>query len=121
MEFRGVTSIQDIARICHNLNKAYCEAIGDTTQVTWEEAPTWQKNSAVEGVKFHLSNETTPEDSHKSWLKSKEEDGWVYDIVKDEDRKTHPCILPYNKLPKEQRIKDHLFKSIVDSFKTKGE
>jgi len=37
--------IEDIARMCHQINKSYCEAIGDYSQVDWENAPEWQKQS----------------------------------------------------------------------------
>ena len=47
---------KDIATVAHELNKAYCESIGDNSQPTWEDAPEWQKSSAVNGVKFHLEN-----------------------------------------------------------------
>lgn len=108
---------QQIAELCHNVNKAYCESIGDYSQPTWEDAPDWQKASAMEGVYFHLENDTTPEQSHESWMKSKENDGWVYGKVKDADKKTHPCMVPYNQLPQEQKSKDYIFKAIVDTFK----
>ena len=110
--------IEDIARICHNVNKAYCEAFGDKTQPVWEEAPEWQRKSAIDGVRFHLKNETTPEQSHESWLAVKKADGWTYGPVKNPEKKEHPCFVPYSQLPKEQQVKDHLFKAIVDSFKT---
>ena len=35
--------------------------------------------------------------------------GWVYGEHKDEQRKTHPCIVPYDELPAAQRAKDALF------------
>ena len=69
------------------------------------------------GVLFHLENEVTPEQSHVSWMREKTDNGWVYGEVKDPENKTHPCIVDYDKLPQEQRVKDHLFKAIVDSFK----
>lgn len=106
-----------IANICHNVNKAFCETQGDFSQPTWEDAPQWQKDSAMNGVKFHLDNETTPEMSHENWLKVKLEDGWVYGEVKDVEKKTHPCIMPYHELPEFQQTKDALFKAVVDSFK----
>ena len=34
---------EDIARVAHQVNKAYCEALGDTSQPDWENAPDWQK------------------------------------------------------------------------------
>lgn len=114
-------STTKIAEICHEVNRAYCHSIGDTSQPSWENAPQWQKDSAIVGVKFHLENQTTPEQSHESWLQQKIEDGWVYGDVKDPDKKTHPCIVPYHQLPPEQRSKDYLFKAVCDVFKRDSE
>lgn len=112
-------NIQEIAKVCHEVNRAYCLSIGDTSQPSWEEAPQWQKDSAIKGVLFHLEGDTTPEQSHESWMKEKLETGWKYGPVKDPDKKEHPCMVPYNQLPIEQRAKDYLFKSVVDSYKRK--
>lgn len=107
-----------IAKLCHQVNKAYCESLGDTSQPNWEEAPNWQKESAIKGVTFHLDNEnTSPADSHNSWLKEKEDDGWKYGEIKDPIKKEHPCFVPYEQLPKEQKAKDYIFKAICDFFK----
>jgi hypothetical protein len=108
----------DIALICHEANRAYCHAVGDDSQKPWIEAPEWQKLSAIKGVEHRLANpESLPEDSHKSWIMEKEESGWKYGEVKDENLKTHPCMVPYAKLPLEQRLKDALFIAIVDALK----
>lgn len=109
--------VPQIARVCHNVNRAYCISIGDHSQPTWEEAPAWQKSSAFAGVEFHLEKERSPSESHESWMKQKVEDGWVYGDYKDPKKKTHPCILPYEELPESQRVKDYLFKAVVDSLK----
>jgi hypothetical protein len=107
----------DIAKVCHNVNKAYCESIGDNSQPLWKDAPDWQKESAVNGVKFHTENPNSkPSDSHENWMKEKIEQSWVYGKVKDPEKKTHPCIVPYNELPKEQQTKDALFIAVVRSF-----
>lgn len=110
-------NISQIARVCHEVNRAYCKSIGDNSQASWEEAPQWQRDSAIKGVEFHQSGETTPEQSHESWMREKVETGWVYGPVKDPEKKEHPCMVPYNELPIEQRTKDYLFKAVVDSFK----
>lgn len=105
------------AKVAHNVNQAYCRAIGDPTQEDWENCPKWQRESCIAGVKFHLEHpDSTPEDSHKSWLEHKERDGWTYGQVKDEALKTHPCFVPYDQLPLEQRVKDYLFKAVIDSI-----
>ena len=108
----------DIAQVAHEVNKAYCEAIGDKSQTSWDEAPAWQKESALLGVMFHVENPNAgPEASHNSWLKEKLENGWRLGHVKDANEKTHPCILPFQDLPKEQQAKDFLFRQVVHSLK----
>ena len=117
--------IEFMAEIAHEANRAYCEAIGDHSQVAWAEAPDWQKESARKGV-IGVLHGNGPVQSHESWLKEKEAAGWVYGPVKNPAKKTHPCMLPHDQLPTEQRIKDVLFVNVVhvarDLFrKTLGE
>ncbi|PLR84654.1 hypothetical protein CVD25_01065 [Bacillus canaveralius] len=112
-----MNDVAAIAKICHEVNRAYCLSLGDESQPKWEDAPQWQRDSAINGVEFHLNNETTPEQSHENWMKDKVADGWVYGEVKDPEKKTHPCMVPYAQLPLEQRTKDYLFKAVVDSYK----
>lgn len=102
---------EEIAQVAHEINKSYCESIGDDSQPTWEDAPEWQKSSAVNGVDFHLKNpDADAEKSHESWLKQKFEEGWVKGPVKDAGKKEHPCCVPYHELPPGQKSKDFLFK-----------
>lgn len=109
---------EDVAKICHEANKAYCATIGDNSQPSWENAPEWQKESAINGVRFHCLNEnTTPADSHNSWLKEKTEQGWSWGEIKDAEKKEHPCFTAYENLPKPQQVKDYIFKNIVEAYK----
>lgn len=109
--------IDKIARVCHEANKAYCEALGDLSQVPWEQAPEWQRESARLGVKLHLSGEHGPEASHQSWMQQKINDGWAYGVEKNPELKTHPCIVPFENLPREQQAKDFIFRAIVHSMR----
>lgn len=109
---------ENIAQVAHEINQAFCASIADNSQPSWEDAPEWQKSSAVNGVQFHIDNpEASPSASHDSWLKQKEEEGWKYGPVKDAEAKEHPCFVPYDQLPVEQRSKDYLFKQVVHSLK----
>ena len=113
----SVFTTEQIARVCHDANRAYCETIGDNSQKSWAEAEQWQRNSAVNGVSFALSHPDSPASSqHEAWLRDKVSDGWVNGPVKDFALKTHPCIVPYDQLPIEQRMKDYLFKAVVAAF-----
>jgi hypothetical protein len=94
-------TVTDVAKLCHEANRALCETQGDNSQPKWEDAPEWQTQSAINGVKFHLDNPNAgTDDSHNSWLKEKKETGWKYGPVKDADKKEHPCFVPYEDLPK---------------------
>lgn len=107
-----------IARVAHEINRAYCASLGDTSQPAWEDAPEWQQKSAIAGVEMHLANpDATPEQSHESWLAQKIAAGWVYGEVKDAEKKEHPCVRPYDELPPEQKSKDYLFRSVVHMLK----
>lgn len=107
-----------LAEVCHAVNAAYCRAIGDLLQPTWADAPDNIKASAIDGVNFQLDNPDAPAgESHRNWLKFKEADGWKYGDVKDPTAKTHPCMVPFEELPLEQQVKDHLFKAVVDALR----
>jgi hypothetical protein len=107
-------NIERLARFAHEINRAYCQSIGDNSQEAWEDAPIWQKESAIAGVKMHLGNpDATPGDSHNSWMAQKVADGWVYGLVKDAKKKTHPAMVPYEELPNEVKSKNYLFKAVV--------
>lgn len=113
-----VEKLYEIARVAHEINRAYCLAIGDSSQPTWEDAPSWQVESAVNGVMFHMEHpEAGPDASHNNWMKEKIEAGWVYGQVKDADAKIHPCIVPFEQLPMQQQFKDYLFRQVVHSLK----
>lgn len=106
--------IIEIARLCHEANRAICEAAGDHSQANWEGAEQWQRDSAVKGVQYAITfPDATPEDQHTAWMQDKIADGWGYGPIKDAESKTHPCIVPYGDLSFEQRVKDYVFKAIV--------
>jgi len=110
--------VEFIAKCCHEINRVYCESIGDFTQPKWDDAPYWQRESAVAGVQYAINNpDATPEDQHNSWMKAKFDDGWIYGPVKDPERKEHPCLVPYHALPEQQKAKDKFFQTTVQLLK----
>ena len=107
----------EIAKVCHEVNRAYCQALGDNSQPPWEDAPQWQRDSAEMGVKLHTENrQAGPEASHESWMAQKLADGWKYGQVKNPEAKEHPCIVPFSELPVEQQAKDYIFRAVVHAL-----
>ena len=63
---------EQIARVAHEANRAYCQALGDNSQPAWEDAPQWQRDSAMLGVKLHTENPNAgAQASHESWMAQK--------------------------------------------------
>lgn len=109
---------EEIVRACavaaHEVNQVYCAGLGDYSQPSWNDAPQWQRDSAVLGAQFVIDNPDAGDSaSHNSWLDEKARDGWVYGEVKDPVAKTHPCIVPFDELPLDQQMKDALFRATV--------
>lgn len=106
-----------IARAAHEANRAWCEYNGDASQPVWEEAPDWQRESAINGVRFHVDNlDAGAAASHDNWMAEKIADGWTYGEIKNPAIKQHPCIVPFEDLPREQQFKDRLFRTIVHAL-----
>lgn len=107
----------EIARVCHEVNRAYCQALGDNSQPTWEDAPEWQRSSALAGVQMHTDKpDASPAASHDCWLEEKRAAGWKYGPVKDPAKKEHPCFVPFDELPRDQQAKDFIFRAVVHAL-----
>lgn len=110
-------TIEQIAQVCHEVNRAYCRSLGDDSQPFWDVAPEWQRTSAINGVNFIIDNpDAGPDASHKSWYDEKFKDGWTYGEIKNPETKEHPCMVPFKELPQWQQAKDYLFRQTVISL-----
>lgn len=49
--------------------------------------------------------EQIAENVHEVWAKSRIEQGWTFG-VRNDAKKTHPCLVPYNQLPEEEKDYD---------------
>lgn len=65
----------------------------DTTGV---ELPEELKNLAEEMAK----------NVHDIWSAGRMADGWTYGEERDDARKTHPCLVPYEELPESEKAYD---------------
>ena len=55
----------------------------------------------------------TPKELHEKWCEEKTRNGWRHGEEKCAEKKTHPCLVPYDDLPPHQKMKDELFLGVV--------
>lgn len=111
------TRLEAVAAICHEANRAYClHVLGDDSHESWLGTAKEIRLSMVRGVAHILLSDASPEDLHKYWIKDKKKNGWKFGEKKDVEKKEHPCLVSWSKLPEEEKRKDRLFHAIVRSF-----
>lgn len=110
---RSGMPIELIAHMCHEINRAICNELGEPMREWPEVGP-----SVIEGVTKIINGQvSSPKESHASWFNRHVAEGWTFGAVKDSVAKTHPCLLPYDELPAMQRLKDVLFMATVETLK----
>ena len=50
--------------------------------------------------------ETIARDIHEQWAKSRMDDGWLYGPERNDEKKLHPCLVPYEELPETEKEYD---------------
>ena len=107
-------SPQDIARVCHEANRAYCAIHGDRSHECWEDSPDHLQQSVIAGVNAALRDPTlTAHGAHGAWRRHKIAEGWRHGLEKNVDYKTHPNLVPFEELPPFKKTKNVLFLAIV--------
>lgn len=110
-----------IARVCHEANRALqIEQDDPTISVSpeWDDLDVETQDSAIDGVEAIVAGRvTSPQESHENWVQFKVQHGWTLGPVKDEEKKEHPLLIPYDQLPTSQRTKDALYMAIVETLK----
>lgn len=59
--------------------------------------------------------EQIAENVHDVWAKSRMDEGWTYGPERNDEKKTHPCLIPYNQLPEIE--KDYDRNTAINSIK----
>lgn len=110
----SIQKIREVARIAHEVIRSYCTSIHDPPLPGWDESPEWAKDSVINGVLQMIADPLRgPAANHEGWLAERAAAGWVYGEVKDTEKKTHPCMVPYSSLSNPQKVKNILFVSVV--------
>ena len=53
-------------------------------------------------------SERIAENVHEVWAKARMDEGWTYGEKRDDIHKKHPCLVPYDELPEEEKEYDRI-------------
>jgi len=84
--------------------------------VEWEqrEKPFKEQFRSVIERQCGEQRSKSPEELHGSWMQVYFAMGWVYGEIYDPEKKTHPDLVPYNKLGQLERDKDAIFVTLCE-------
>lgn len=52
---------------------------------------------------------------HEVWAETRIKQGWIYGEQRNDELKTHPCLVPYEELPEEEKVYDR--STSIDTLK----
>lgn len=64
-------------------------------------------NVEVEDELIEL-REAIAENAHEVWAEARRNEGWTYGVERDDEKKQHPDMLPYNRLPESEKEYDRI-------------
>jgi len=76
-----------------------------TEHNSYNPQPVDTSNIELSPVLMELA-ELMAENVHDVWAKTRLEQGWTYGPERDDANKKHPCLIPYDQLPEEEKVYD---------------
>ncbi len=55
---------------------------------------------------LHPLLEDLARNAHEIWAQKRLQDGWTYGPQRDDAKRTHPCLIPYENLPESEKEYD---------------
>lgn len=86
---------------------SYNYLVSVSNQNTYEPHPLNLDDVPIEPELMEL-REAIAENAHEVWAKTRKKEGWRYGAKRDDAKKLHPDMLPYNLLPESEKEYDRL-------------
>jgi hypothetical protein len=106
----------EVAVVAYEAGRGYDHVIGDPwVDPPWPGLPQWYRDTVISAVRAVRRRGLSARELHEYWRSQYRQLGWVHGEVKDEHASppTHPCLVPYDQLPRKHQVKDALFRDTV--------
>lgn len=110
--------IEACTAAAYEVHRQFCRGMADFTHVPYESLASDLKEVARNATIGIVTLEFNAEQSHEAWVAHKRSQGWIRGDIKDESKKTHPCLVSFKELPFEQQAKDDLWVATVRNLMT---
>jgi hypothetical protein len=107
--------VERLARLIYEATRIEAEWSGRIVPETWEQRDEKFRSQFVGIVSKYINAERlpTPEQAHNSWMESYLEMGWRHGEKRDPVAKTHPDLVPFDELPRDEKDKDAIFLAFI--------
>lgn len=101
-------TVEDLGRLQHALRREIALMFGDgSVPPEWADSPEWMHADSGRGALDMLARpDKTAREEHDRWMAAKTADGWEYGPVRDNARKLHPSMVPFEYLTPGEQLKD---------------
>lgn len=106
-------NVTNVARIAHEVDRAYLMTIGGNVGEPWEKASADDRDGVVMTVRAMSVGHVTPRSTHEAWVTEMIRNGWRRGETYSTKKKTHPNIGDYDELPPEVRARDAILAAVV--------
>jgi len=107
----------DIAQISYETARAWSRVTGGERLPSWGSLSDREKRRAIsDAERLRPPPEATLAEWHAARVAEMKADKWVYGEKKDTDRKVHPCLVPFEDLPRSEIVKIGLFIKLTRSL-----
>jgi hypothetical protein len=108
---------ESLARICYDAIRAYGKTIGEV-YLRWPDARPSVRESFAGAVAYLLeAPSASVRDLHGHWLAARTQQGWQYAPQRDDARRLHPAMVPWEDVSEREYLKFVLMHRIVDVFR----
>jgi hypothetical protein len=84
------------------------------TCVSYQPQPVETSNVSLTQEILEL-RERLAENAHDHWARQRMAEGWTYGPHRDDQRKRHPCLVPYEELPESEKEYDR--SAVIETLK----
>lgn len=109
--------LEFIASVAHSVQKGIDHAFGLPELHPWGLMGEEYKARLCLSVRSILIHDKSAKSLHDAWMNRLMKEGWKLGEIKDNEKKTHPLLIPFDELPIEWKLRLRQLRAAVIPFR----